>query len=90
MQQFGKSIVIIPQITHSYLSAWVSGGSVVKNLSAKTGDTGDVNLTAESGRSPGGENGNPLQYSCMDNLWGHKESAMTEQLNTHRYVIILT
>ena len=74
--------------------------SVVKNLSAKTGDTGDVNSTAESGRSPGGENGNPLQCSCLDNpmdrgawqstVYGVTESAMTEQLNTQRYVIVLT
>ena len=42
-----------------------------------------------SGRSPGEENGNPLQYSCLENgqrilvgysPWGHKESDMTERL----------
>ena len=37
------------------------GGSVVKNLPANVGDTG---LIPGSGRSPGGGNGNPLQYSC--------------------------
>ena len=26
------------------------------------------------GRSPGEENGNPLQYSCLYSPWGHKES----------------
>ena len=40
------------------------GGSVVKNLPANTGDT---DLIPGSGRSPGGRNGNPLQYSCLEN-----------------------
>ena len=38
------------------------GGSVVKNLPASTGDTGDVGSTPGLGRSPGGGNGHPLQY----------------------------
>ena len=42
-------------------------GSVVKNLPAKAGDTGDVGLIPGLGRSPGGGNGNPLQYSCLEN-----------------------
>ena len=43
------------------------GGSMVKNLPANAGDTGDVGSIAGSGRSPGGGNGNPLQYSCLEN-----------------------
>ena len=31
------------------------------------GDAGDVGLIPWLGRSPGGENGNPLQYSCLEN-----------------------
>ena len=30
-------------------------------------DTGDMGLVPKSGRSPGGENGNPFQYSCLKN-----------------------
>ena len=37
----------------------------VKNLPGHAKDTG---LIPESGRSPGEGNGNPLQYSCLDNL----------------------
>ena len=37
---------------------------VVKNSPANAGDAGSV---SESGRSPGGGNGNPLQYSCLEN-----------------------
>ena len=42
------------------------GSPVVKNLPAKAGDTGDVDSVPGSGRSLGGGNGNPLQYSCME------------------------
>ena len=42
-------------------------GTVVKNLPANAGDTKDSALIPGSGRSPGGGNGNPLQYSCLEN-----------------------
>ena len=61
------------------------GGSVVKNLPANAEDTG---LIPGAERSPGEENGNPLQYSCLGNpmdrgVWRaavhgvEKESVMT-------------
>ena len=40
---------------------------MVKNASANAGDTGDMSLIPESGRSPGEGNGNPFQYSCLEN-----------------------
>ena len=40
------------------------GGSVVGNPPAMQGEMG---LIPVSGRSPGEGNGNPLQYSCLDN-----------------------
>ena len=43
------------------------GGSVVKNLPANVGDTGDAGSIPGSGRSPEGGNSNPLQYSCLGN-----------------------
>jgi len=43
------------------------GGSVVKNLPANAGDAGDASLIPGLGRSPGVGNGNPLQYSCLEN-----------------------
>ena len=43
---------------------------VVKNPSANAGDPGDAGLIPGSGRSPGEENGNPLQYSCLENPMG--------------------
>ena len=43
------------------------GGSAVKNLSANARDEGSI---PGSERSPGVENGNPLQYSCLGNPMG--------------------
>ena len=40
------------------------GGAVVKNLSANAGDAGSI---PGLGRSPGGGNGNPFQYSSLEN-----------------------
>ena len=61
-----------------------------KEPSANAGDTGDVGSIPGSGRYPGGGNGNPLQYSCLENprdraAWqapyGCKDLDMTERLN---------
>ena len=41
-------------------------GAVVKNLPANAGDAGDSGLIPGWGRCPGGENGYPLQYSCLE------------------------
>ena len=38
-----------------------------KEFACNAGDAGDLGLIPELGRSPGGRNGNPLQYSCLDN-----------------------
>ena len=40
------------------------GGSVVENLTANGGDVGSI---PGLGRSPGDGNGNPLQYSYLEN-----------------------
>ena len=41
---------------------------VVKNPPANAGASGDVGSIPGLGRSLGGGNGNPLQYSCLENL----------------------
>ena len=46
------------------------GGAVVKNLPANAGDARDTGLIPKSGRSPGMGNGNPHQYSCLENFKG--------------------
>ena len=60
------------------------GSSDSKEFARNAGDPG---LIPGLGRSPGEGNGNPLQYSCLENMdrgaqwaspWGHKESDVTE------------
>ena len=69
----------------------IPGGSDGKESACNMGDLG---LIPGLGRSPGGGDGNPLQYSCLGNpheqrslvgysLRGHKESNMTERLRTY-------
>ena len=56
-------------------------------------NVGDLNSIPGLGRYPGGENGNPLKCSCLENPhgqrslagyspWGCKESDTTEYLST--------
>ena len=40
---------------------------MIKNPPANTGHLGDTGSIPGSGRSPGEGNGNPLQYSCLEN-----------------------
>ena len=40
---------------------------MVKNLPANAGDRKDAGSISESGRYPGEGNGDPLQYSCLEN-----------------------
>ena len=42
-------------------------GTVVRNLPANAGDARDMGSIPGSGRCPGVGNGNPLQYSCLEN-----------------------
>ena len=52
-------------------------------------NAGDLGLIPGSGRSPGEGNGNPFQYSCLENPmdrgcrgpWGRKESDTAERLH---------
>jgi len=45
----------------------ITGGSVVKNPPPNAGDAGDMGSIPEARRSPGAENGNPLQHYCLEN-----------------------
>ena len=69
--------------------------TVVKNWPANARESGDPGSIPGLGRSPGGGNGNPLQYSCLEKFhaqedpsrdmkspWGCKESDMTDHTHT--------
>ena len=63
MERLGKSRT---GTLYLYLKfSWgLPSGSVVKKSPANAGDAGSV---SGLGRSPGEGNGNPLQYSCLEN-----------------------
>ena len=62
------------EITQSGLSLICWRKQAEKNLDSKASayNAGDPGLIPGSGRSPGEGNGNPLQYSCLENPtdWG--------------------
>ena len=53
---FARVVVQVPQT-----------GVSLKNLPARVGDIRHMGSVPSSGRSSGGGNGNPLQYSCLEN-----------------------
>ena len=68
----------------------------VKNPSAKAGDVRETGSITVSGRSPGEGNGNPLQYSCLENSMDRgswqatvhmvaKSQTRLKRLNIHIY-----
>ena len=72
------------------------GGSVVKNPPANAKHPG---LIPGLGRSPGEENGNPLQYSCLEypmdrEVWWatvhevSKNQTRLKRLNRHTYICV--
>ena len=85
-------------ISNCYRKKWgFPGGSDGKESACNAGDLG---LIPGPGRSPGEGNGNPLQYSCLENSmdrgawwatyspWGCKELDTTKQLITHVYWVL--
>ena len=48
---------------------WVQVALVLKNRPVNAEDARDTGLIPGLGRSPGVENVNPLQYSCLKNMW---------------------
>ena len=59
------------------------GGSAIKNLPADAGVAADADLILGSEIYPGGGNGKPLQYSCLENsmergAWGAPVHGITK------------
>ena len=89
--QIGKKVsIVLIFINLIKLIIWGFPCSSVSEESAC--NAGDLGSIPGSGRSPGEGNGNPLQYSCLENpmdrgAWqatpmGSQESDTTEQLST--------
>ena len=74
---------------------------MVKNLPDNAGDIRDTTSIAGSGRFPGGGDGNPLQYSCLENpvdrgaWWATfhgvtKNRTQPKRLSTHTHALSIT
>ena len=80
---FSKFLIFQKFISNPILLGF-PGGLKGKASACNAGDPGSI---PESGRSPGEGNGNPLQYSCLENpmggcsRWGRKESDTTKWLH---------
>ena len=85
---------MLKRVFYYYFPKFILLFKVIKNPSANAGNERDVGLIPGSGRSPGVRNGNPLQYSCLENsmdrgAWwatvhGVTKSDMTEHVHTKR------
>ena len=68
---------------------------MVKNPPANVGNVRDMGLIRGLGRSPGGGNGNSLEYSCLENSMGRGAwwaavrgvSKSREQLSDYTYLL---
>ena len=68
---------------------------MIKNPPAKSGDAGDVGSISGLERFSGGGNGDPLQYSCLENymargVWQATVHGVAEgqiQLISHTHII---
>ena len=81
-------------VGNSDMEVGFPSGAGVKNLPANEEDTGDSGSSPGLGRSPGGGNSNPLQYSCLEKSQGqrslmdyspqgHREPDTTEHTHMH-------
>ena len=57
---------------------------MVKNQPAIAGDIRDSGSIPGSGRSPGGGNGNSLQYSCLENPMDTEEPGGLQSMGSQR------
>ena len=57
------------------------GASDGKESASNAGDPGSI---SESGRSPGEENGYPLQYSCLENSMDRGVRWATQSMGSQR------
>ena len=87
----------VERLFFKVLKGFPGGSDGLKKKKKKSScNVRDLDLIPGSRRSPGGENSNPLQYSCLENPqrqsslmgcspWGHKDLDTTEQLSMHTH-----
>ena len=91
-QKHSAFAVVCVCIPEKGLPRWFSG----KELPANEGDTGDAGLILGSGRTPGGGNGNWLQYYCLENSierrvwWVAVHGVTKSQIQLSKYTCMCT
>ena len=81
------------------MSKWASLVAQQKESVCNARSAEDVSLIPESGRSPGGGHGNPVQYSCLENLMDReawqataprvaKSRTQLKKLNMHNVKVV--
>ena len=70
------------------LSYVFSGGLGVKNTPANARHARDMGSVPELGRSPGGRNGNPFQYSCLEKSMDREEPGRPQSVVYIKYSLI--
>ena len=91
--------MVFTHFIHIVCICWgFPGGAVVNNPPANAGDARDAGSLPGSGGSSGIRNGNPLQYSCLENsidkgAWratvhGVKTRWTQLRMHTHKYMLI--
>ena len=85
-RRFNQSILKEINLEYSLkgLPRWHNGKKSASNI----GDTRDEGLTLGLGRFPGVRNGNPLQYSCLNNPMNRKPSGLHTELDMteHKHI----
>ena len=91
-QQFHSSFEYLKFVFKNTLRIFIQDrDNIIRNVGfpegtlANAGDSGEANLTPGSERSPGVGNGNPLQYSCLENsmdreAWTEKKSMGSQRV----------
>ena len=98
MSHFALKLAIFPEISHVSSMGASQVVLVVRSSPGHAGDLRDAGLIHGSGRSPGGGQGNPLQFSCLENpmdrgAWGATVHGVTEldttkQVSTHAHLSV--
>ena len=90
-QQFHSSFEYLKFVFKNTLRIFIQDrDNIIRNVGfpegtlANAGDSGEANLTPGSERSPGVGNGNPLQYSCLENSMDREARTENKSMGSQR------
>ena len=88
-------IFVLQMLIHKYfyrpgIYKGLSTCTVVKTPPASAGDAGDLSLIPGLGGTPGVGNGNPLQYSCLENYTWIEEPGWLQSMGLQSQTLLST